>query len=173
MAARRGERRQPTWADPDRRLPAPGIKARSWGVPHALSLVSTSSTHSPRLRMPTHCESRRGRRLERVARQLRRAERRRVTAAHRSRLVLALALASWQCRQGQRLLGSRNRGRGQGPHPPTRPDCSEGGHRRILEIKSASADTQILPRVPQPRRCARYRRCSRTAPAPRQQARQG
>ena len=93
----------------------------------------------------TRCESSRGRRLQTVARQLRRAERRRVTAAHRSRLVLALALASWQRRQGQRLLGSRNRGRGQGPHPPTRPDCAEGGHRGILEIESASSDTRILP----------------------------
>ena len=57
----------------------------------------------------------------------------------------ALALASLQRLWGQRLLGSPDRGRGQGPHPPMRPDCTEGGHRGILQIESASVDTQILP----------------------------
>ena len=86
LAARRGERRQPTWIDPDRNLPAPGFKARSWGVPHALSL---SSTHSPRLRMQTRCKSKLGRRLDGAATPPRWARRRRVTAAHRSRLLLS------------------------------------------------------------------------------------
>ena len=65
IAARRGERRQPTWADSDRRLLAPGIKERSWGVPHALLLYSSLS---PRLRMQRRGESKRGRRLERAER---------------------------------------------------------------------------------------------------------
>ena len=72
----------------------------------------------------------------------------RVTAAHPPLWTPALTLASWQRLQGQQLLGSRGRERGQGPHPPTRPDCTEGGHRgRILEIKFASADMQILQRT--------------------------
>ena len=69
----------------------------------------------------------------------------RVTTVHPSLLTRALALASWQRLRGQRLLGSRGRGWGQGPHPPTRPVCTEGGHRGILVTKSAPADTQIRP----------------------------
>jgi len=57
-------------------------------------------------------------------------------------LTRALALVSWQRLRGQCLLGDHERGRGKGPHPPTRPDYTEGGHRTILEIDTA---TQILP----------------------------
>ena len=56
----------------------------------------------------------------------------------------ALALASWQRLRGHRLLRSHDRGRKERRHPPTRPDCTKGGHHGILEIESASADTWNL-----------------------------
>jgi len=68
----------------------------------------------------------------------------RVTAANPQLSTPALTPTSWQRLRGQRLLGSRGRGRGQGPHPPTRPDCTGEGHRGIFEIEYADSSADRL-----------------------------
>ena len=168
FAARRGERRQPTWADPNRRLLAPGIKARSWGVPHALSLSSTlfpTPADANALSEQAWQTPQWGSQAAAMS-QARQGHRRTLLSTH------ALPLASWQRLRGQRLLGSRGRGRRQGPYP-------RRGRNALREAPAGSWRSNLhlqirrLSRtVPEPQRCAHYRRCSRTASAQRQQAQQ-